>query len=136
MKFLFLAVFVAAVAIQVWKRLSQEARAAIVAKAKAMFDQMKKAGVALREKVFRRRTAYRNALLDPQGNLNPAGRIIIAHLTKFCYALSTTAAGEATEAAMQRREGRRQVWLEIMRELSLDPAQALAAVRDEDLLAA
>lgn len=90
----------------------------------------------LREKVFRRRTAYRAAFLTDRGDLNPAGRIIIAHLTKFCYLLNTTAQGQADRDTMMRREGRRQVLIEIMRELSLDPSQALQAVKEEDLLAA
>ncbi|GIK48024.1 MAG: hypothetical protein BroJett013_07210 [Alphaproteobacteria bacterium] len=136
MKLLFVAIFATAILIQVWKRLSEQSRAAIVSKAKAMLNQIQSAGRKLREKVFRRRIAYRNAFLNEHGELNPTGRIILAHLTKFCYALSTTAMGGADEATRNQREGRRQVWLEIMRELNIDPSQALSAVREEELLAA
>lgn len=105
-----------------------------------MFEQAGKAirgaQKAIREKVFRRRTAYRNLFLTEKGDLNPAGRIVIAHLTKFCYLYSTTAQGQADRDAIMRREGRRQVVIEMLRELNLDPAQALQAVREEDLLAA
>lgn len=134
---LVIALFVAAALVQVWARLSEKTRAEFVTKAKAMIAAARRAVGALHAKLFRRHTAYRNALMTPSGELNPAGRIIIAHLSKFCYAFSTTAAGESVDRdAMMRREGRRQVYLEIQRILSLDPTVALQAAREEDLLAA
>lgn len=136
MKLAFILLFIAAVGVQVWKRLSERTRAAIVSKAQAMIKQAMGAAQRLSAKVFRRRTAYRAVFYDDRGQLSPGGKIVLAHLTKFCYALSTTAQAQADRDAIMRREGRRQVWLEIMRELNLDPSQALQAVQEEDVLAA
>lgn len=136
MKVAFILLFVAAVCVQVWARLSQQTRAAIVSRVQAMISHAQRAMSALSAKVFRRRTAYRNVFLNDRGDLNPAGRVIVAHLTKFCFLLNTTAQGQADRDTMMRREGRRQVLIEIMRELHLDPSTALQAVQDEDVLAA
>ncbi|MGE0533154.1 MAG: hypothetical protein AB7P35_17735 [Hyphomonadaceae bacterium] len=80
----------------------------------------------------RRRMAYRAALMDARGQLSPAGRIIIAHLSKYCYAHTTTGAGAPSSEERLTREGRRQVWIEIMRLLHTDQETVLQAVKDED----
>jgi hypothetical protein len=96
--------------------------------------RVRDAGRALQERIERRRFAYRHLFLTDKGELSPAGTIVIAHLSKFCYAFATTAANECSRDELMRREGRRQVWIELMAKLSLDPVDALNAAQTEEVV--
>lgn len=142
MKVLFLAVFVAAILIQVWTRLSAETRSTIETKAKAMLNAARSAMRNMGNKLFRRRMSYKALFLTERGDLSPAGKVVLADLTKFCRGMTSTTvvspvSGTVDPHASGLAEGRREVWLRIMKELGLDAMEAIHAVRDEeDALAA
>lgn len=133
-KFLFVALFLAAALIAVWRKLSAPRKAQIIAVARNVAGRVRDAGLAMQQKMHRRRFAYRHLFLNDRGALSPDGAIVLAHLTKFCYAFATTAANEGSRDEIMRREGRRQVWIEIMAKLSLDPVDALNATQEEAVL--
>ena len=132
MKLLFLILFVAAALIAAWTRLSVPRKAQIIGMAQHAATRVRDAGRAIQERIERRRFAYRHVFLNDKGELSPAGAIVVAHLSKYCYAFATTAANEATTEELLRREGRRQVWIEIMSKLSLSPVDALSAAQQEE----
>lgn len=142
MKFFFLAAFIAAILVQVWTRLSAETRATIETKAKAMFNAARNMMHSVATKLFRRRMSYKAIFLTDRGELSPAGRIVMADLTKFCRGLTSTTVVSPTSGMVDPHasglaEGRREVWLRIMKELGLDAMEAMRTVRDEeDVLAA
>lgn len=136
-----LALIVCAILIQIWKRLAAETRANIITKAKAMLQSARNAATAVKNKLFRRRQSYRHVFMAESGQMSPAGRIVLADLTKFCRGLTSTTvvsqvSGMVDPYASGLAEGRREVWLRIMKELGLDPLEVMQAVRDEDALAA
>lgn len=141
MSWLFGALFLAAIAVQVWTRTSRDAQDALITKAKTMFNAARNAGQRAYDFIFRRRTAYRRAFLDARGELSAEGRIIIAHLAKFCRATTTKgiaapgAHGVDVNATLIA-VGRNEVFQVIMRELRIDPARVYQTVIDEDALAA
>lgn len=137
MKLLILALFVAALCVHAWDRLAATSRAAIRVKAKAMIDR---ASQFIRNKIMRRRMSYKHLFLGDRGDLSPAGRVVLADLAKFCRGFtSTTVVGQSgavdTHASFLA-EGRREVFLRILKELNLDPSEAISAMKDEDALAA
>jgi len=141
MKLAFLALVVGAILIQIWKRLAEKTRADLTAKAKAMLQSARNAANAVKDKLFRRRTSYRHVFMSQQGGLSPAGKTVLADLTKFCRGLTSTTvvsqvSGMVDPYASGLAEGRREVWLRIMKELGLDPIEIMQTVRDEDALAA
>lgn len=91
-------------------------------------------GRALADRMQRRKAAYRHLFLNDRGELSPEGSIVIAHLTKFCYAFATTAANEASPEEMMRREGRRQVYIQVMSMLSLSAVDGLNAAQQEEVV--
>ena len=131
-QFAFVCLFIAAALIMVWRRLSAPRKAQIIGMAQHAMNRVRDAGRAIQERMQRRRFAYRHCFLTDKGELSPAGSIVLAHLTKFCYAFATTAANEASPEEMMRREGRRQVFIEIMSKLSLSPVDALNAAQMEE----
>ena len=134
MKVLFILLFVAAAIFVAWRNLSAPRKAQVVAMASRAAGQVRDVARAVQERIQRRRYAYRNLFLTERGELNPAGTIVLAHLTKFCYAFATTAANEGSRDEIMRREGRRQGWIEIMSKLSLDPVDALNVSQQEELV--
>lgn len=91
----------------------------------------------IRNRLFRRRRAYRALFQDADGQLNPQGQIVIAHLTKFCRGLEGTMqvsplTGTADPFATALAEGRREVLLLIFRELKVDLNMAALAVQMEN----
>lgn len=64
---------------------------------------------------------FRRLFLAEDGRPNEDAARVLAHLRIYCRAEGTTFAGDPHEHA--RREGRREVWLEINRYLQLDDAQ-------------
>lgn len=136
-----LALIVCAILIQLWKRLAEKTRADLIAKAKAMLQSARNMASAVKNKLFRRRQSYRHVFMSESGQMSPAGRIVLADLTKFCRGLTSTTvvsqvSGMVDPYASGLAEGRREVWLRIMKELGLDPMEVMQAVRDEDALAA
>lgn len=134
MKLLFLLLFAAAALLAVWKRLSAPRKAQVIGMARHAAARVRDVGRAIHERIERRRFAYQCLFLTDRGELSPAGAIVVAHLTKYCYAFATTAANEATTEELLRREGRRQVWIEIMSKLSLSPVDALNAAQQEEVV--
>jgi len=135
--FIFPLIFVAAFGVQTFARLKPSTQDAIIAKAKAMWTAAKNAAQSMHNRIFRRRMSYRHLFLDQKGQLNQAGRIVLADLTKFCRGLTSTTvvsqvSGMVDPHASGLAEGRREVWLKIMKELGLDPMQAIEAVRAEE----
>jgi hypothetical protein len=136
-----LALIVCAIIVQIWKRLASETQAKIIAKAKAMLQTARNVASAVKNKLFRRRQSYRHVFMTESGSMSPAGRVVLADLTKFCRGLTSTTvvsqvSGMVDPYASGLAEGRREVWLRIMKELGLDPMEVMQAVRDEDALAA
>lgn len=127
--------------VQVFAGLPEAKRDAILAEAKTMFDA---AARRMNDLVFRRRNAYLRTLTDGRGNLTPDGRVIVAHLAKFCRA--TTSKGMSGHGpagphidphATLIAVGRNEVFMAIMKELSLPIDRVFSAVReDEDAQAA
>lgn len=132
MKLLIVLLFALAALMTVWQRLSAPRKAQIIGAARYAATRMRDLGRALQERIERRRFAYRHLFLTDKGELSPAGAIVLAHLTKFCYAFATTAAEAKDRDELMRREGRRQVWIEIMGKLSLSPVDALNATQLEE----
>lgn len=138
----FLVFFAAIVLVQVWTRLSAKTRAKIETKAKAMINAAKNIAQGWVSKIFRRRMSYKALFLTEKGELSPAGKIVLADLTKFCRGMTSTTVVSPTSGMVDSHasglaEGRREVWLRIMKELGLDAMEAIHAVRDEeDALAA
>ena len=98
---------------------------------------------AVRDKLMRRRLSYKALFFSDyaRGELSPAGRVVLADLTKFCRGLTSTTvvsqhSGMVDPIASAIAEGRREVYLRIMKELNLDVSAAMSAVRDDDALAA
>jgi hypothetical protein len=125
-------------ALHAWRCMPPELQSLILTKAKAMLDRARR---VVADKLFRRRMSYKHLFLGDRGELNPAARIVLADLSKFCRGLnSTTVVSPVTKQvdpiASALAEGRREVWLRIMKELSLDPADAIAVMKEEDALAA
>ena len=134
MKVVFVLLFIGGALAYAWSRLNQPRRAQIIGVLRAGGKRAADMGRALRDKLERRKAAYRHAFLTDKGELNQDGAIIIAHLTKFCYAFATTAVGEASPEEMMRREGRRQVFIEIMSKLALTPVDALNAAQADEVV--
>lgn len=131
---LFVCAALYAAGVLAWRRLKPARQAAIIAAARSGVRRVSDMGRAMADKLARRRAAYRQLFLTNQGELSPAGAVVIAHLTKFCYAFATTAANEATPDEMMRREGRRQVYIEIMSRLALSPIDGLNAAQQEEVI--
>lgn len=75
-------------------------------------------------KIRKRRYAYRRMFLGENG-LNADGETVLADLTKFCRATSSTAvvnpiSRSVDPIATAMAEGRREVWLRIMAHLHID----------------
>ena len=138
MKIAFVILFVLAALVAAlhygWTRLSQPRKAQIIAAARATARRVSDMGRALAERMERRKAAYRHLFLNDRGELSPDGSVVIAHLTKFCYGFATTAANEASPDEMMRREGRRQVLIEIFSKLALSPVDALNAAQQEEVV--
>lgn len=117
-----------------WRRLKPARKAQIIDAARSGVRRVSDMGRALADRMQRRRAAYRALFLNDKGELSPAGSIVFAHLTKFCYGLATTAANEASPDEMMRREGRRQVLIEIMRMSSLSVVDGLNAAQQEEVV--
>ncbi len=141
MKLAFIVLFIAAACVQVWIRLKASTRAAITQKAAAMLSTAQEVARAMADKVFRRRTCYRAVFLTDRGELSPAGRVVIADLMKFCRGMTSTTVVSPTSGmvdphASALAEGRREVLLRLLKELSVEPLEAMRIVREEDALAA
>lgn len=130
--FVFAALYAAGVL--AWRRLKPARKAQIIAAAMSGVRRVSDMSRALADRMARRRAAYRALFLTDHGELSPSGSIVIAHLTKFCYAFATTAANEASRDEMMRREGRRQVYIEIMSRLALSPIDGLNAAQHEEVI--
>lgn len=89
----------------------------------------------LRDRLLRRRMAWRRAFLSESGALHPDGEAMLAHLAQFCYLATTTAAGKASPEEILRREGRRQVAIEILAMISSDPVEAVSVAQRQQVLA-
>lgn len=122
--------------IQAFARLPKPTQDTILTKVKAMFDA---AAERMNNLIFRRRSAYRRALTDGQGNLTHDGRVIVAHLAKFCRA--TTSKGVSGNGPMGAHVdanatliavGRNEVFMAIMKELAVDIDRVFYAVHDEE----
>jgi hypothetical protein len=78
----------------------------------------------LLERLRKRRFAYRRLFLGENG-LNSDGKIVLADLSKFCRATSSTAvvspiSRSVDPIASAMAEGRREVWLRLMAHLHID----------------
>ena len=127
--------------VQTFVRLKPQTQDALIAKAKIMWTSVKDTAGLVRDKIFRRRMSYRQLFLDQKGQLNQAGRIVLADLTKFCRGMTSTTvvsqvSGMVDPHATGLAEGRREVWLKIMKELGVNPMQVMEAMREDDALAA
>jgi hypothetical protein len=76
-------------------------------------------------KIQRRKYAYRRLFLGENGDLNADGETVLADLSKFCKATSSTAvvspiSQKVDPIASAIAEGRREVWLRIMAHLHID----------------
>ena len=77
---------------------------------------------------FRRRyTAYRLVF----SRTSPAAQMVLADLEEFCCANSTTMTGN-DPIQLARNEGRRQVYLRIIRALNLSPEEQFALAQQKD----
>ena len=133
----FLTLVVAAILIQVWRRLSATAKARLQAKVSDMIRSIGRMAQALKNRAFRRRYAYQAMFLEESGRLNDFGQVVIADLTKFCRGLNTIAFTQTGDGHTDLfrtvvAEGRREVLLHIMKELKLDLNALLDNARAED----
>lgn len=130
------ALFLGAACAYVWQRLTKAEKTQVIATARAVGVRVRDMGRALADRADRRRSAYKHLFLNDRGELTPHGSLVLAHLTKFCYAMTTTAQGDKVERdELMRREGRRQVWIMLMAQISASPVDALnAAMADEVVL--
>ncbi len=139
MKFVILVLFVIAalafVSREAWRRLSPPRKRAFMGAVSRSAALVRNQAIAMRQRLMRKQSAFRALFLGDDGDLSPQGQIALSHLSRFCYAFATTAHGKADRDELMRREGRRQVWIEVMRLLSLDPVDALNAAKlDEPVL--
>lgn len=86
---------------------------------------------AIREKLFRRRLAYRRIFLGGDGRIGPEAQVVLNDLSRFCRATSTTAlvspvSKQIDPFAMAMAEGRREVWNRIMEHLHVDERQVFS----------
>ena len=92
------------------------------------------AGVTtFRDRLQRRRAAYREVFLDQRGEATKATAIVMADLTRFCRARSSTVTvshGRIDALAMALAEGRREVFNRIQAYINLDD-RVLAQIIDE-----
>lgn len=87
-----------------------------------MFDlAQRKAQELLNLIVIGKARHFRRLFLGDDDQPNEDAHRVLAHLRIYCRAEGTTFAADPYEHA--RREGRREVWLEINRYLQLDDAQ-------------
>jgi hypothetical protein len=90
----------------------------------------------LLEKIRKRRYSYRRMFLGEDG-LSPDGEVILADLSKFCRANSSTAvvnpiSRSVDPIASAMAEGRREVWLRIMAHLHIDEKVVFNLTENED----
>lgn len=142
---LFLLLLAAALAVQAFARLAPATQDRLIAKANAMIaSTVDRLQQAIANKLLRRRMSYRALFFGEglgRGELSPAGRIVIADLARFCRAYTSTTvvsekSGVVDPIASAVAEGRREVFLRLLKELSLDPALPVRAMQEEDALAA
>lgn len=89
------------------------------------------------EKILHRKRAYRQAFLDPNGDWNPAAKVVLADLRRFCRANGSTVVvspvtKQVDPLAMAMAEGRREVWNRIMAHLYVDEKQVFELTERDD----
>lgn len=87
---------------------------------------------ALHRRMFRRSRAYTETFLAGGDIAQGGPRIVLEHLHWFCHAgrssLKLSADGHVDALAMAAAEGRREVWLEIQKMLTLNSAAMERAI--------
>ena len=92
--------------------------------------------LSFRERLQRRRTAYRDLFLDERGEATRATRLVLADLRRFCRARTSTVTvshGRIDPLAMAVGEGRREVWNRIMQYINLDDRTIQALGEEESM---
>lgn len=92
----------------------------------------------LRKKVFRVRSAYRRMFLDATAFPHRDGATVLTDLAKFCNAHRTTfmrAPGQLSfdPLAAAKAEGRREVWLHLMKHLGVSDA-AILRLQEQEMI--
>jgi hypothetical protein len=88
-------------------------------------------------KIRRRKYAYRRMFLGENGDLTADGKAVLADLSKFCKATSSTAvvspiSQKVDPVASALAEGRREVWLRIMAHLHIDDRVIFNLTNEEE----
>jgi hypothetical protein len=135
MKLIFFLLFLAAGLITAWRLAPQRQKRKVLLAMSRARTQVRDVMRAVQEKTARRKMAWRRAFLDPRGYLSQDGETLMADLSEQCYAFSTTAANKATTEEMLMHEGRRQVWVYIMKQIGIEPTEALVATQNQRVLA-
>jgi hypothetical protein len=89
--------------------------------------------LTFRNRLQRRRAAYREIFLDPRGEMTKATAIVMADLMRFCRVRTSTVTvshGRIDPIAMGVAEGRREVWNRIQSYINLDD-RALNLIVDD-----
>lgn len=89
-----------------------------------------------KQRLARKRTAYRRCFFDDDNRLTLHGQAVMADLAKFCRAQQSTAVVSPVSRAVDIHasmlaEGRREVFNRIIGHLHISDAEILRAVQDE-----
>ena len=89
------------------------------------------------QKLFRRRTAYRQLFLLDNGSPNPNAARVLADLKRFCKAQTSTVyvspiSKTIDPLAMAMAEGRREVWNRIQSHLQISDQEISRLVEPEE----
>jgi hypothetical protein len=90
--------------------------------------------MTFRDRLQRRRAAYRELFLDERGHATRATAIVVGDLMRFCRARSSTVTvsqGRIDPIAMGVAEGRREVWNRIQSYINLDE-RAIQVIDEEE----
>lgn len=91
----------------------------------------------VRQRIYKRRYAYRRLLQNEEGRLNADAEIVLADLAKFCRANSSTAVinpitRSVDPIASAKADGRREVWLRILAHLLIDDREVFNLTENQD----